>query len=410
MVGTQWGGYRAARVADRVYWVGAIDWTLRDFHGYRTSEGSTYNAYLILAERVTLVDTVKAPFIDEMMSRIASVLDPKQIQCIISNHSEMDHSGALPEVLARVCPEEVIASGNGVKALQRHFHWDVPVRAAADGERLDLGNSAIRFFEAKMLHWPDSMFAYLEDEGVLFSNDVFGMHLASLERFVDELDPARCMREATKYYANIVLPYSNLVLKLVKRLPSLELNIKMIATDHGPIWRRDPEQIVKQYARWAEQAFTRKAVVIYDTMWNSTEKMARAVTEGLGQGGVHVEMMPLRVSHRSDVITELLDAGAILVGSPTLNGQVLPTVADVMNYVTGLKPQNLVGGVFGSYGWGGQSVKQLETLLREMKVEMVAEGVGAQYVPDTDALDRCRSLGMQVAAKLDEKVGRDGAL
>lgn len=398
------GAFRAVRISEHVYWVGALDWGLRDFHGYLTSEGSTYNAYLILADRITLVDTVKAAFHDEMMARIASVIDPGDIDCIISNHTEMDHTGALPRVIAELVPREVIASANGVKALKEHFHWDVPVRAVADGELLDLGGRAVRFFETRMLHWPDSMFTFLEDDGVLFSNDAFGMHLASSERFVDELDPARIWFEAGKYYANILLPYSALVQKLLAKLPSLDLDLRMIAPDHGPIWRKDPLRIVTRYGDWAAQAPSRKAVVIYDTMWGSTAQMAAAVGEGLAAGGLSVRMMPLSGSHRSDVITELLEAGAWLVGSPTFNGLILPSLADVLTYVKGLKPLNLVGAAFGSYGWGGQAVRILNQELEEMKVELVGEGVGIRYVPDAEGLALCRALGGSVAGRLNEKL------
>ena len=398
------GAFRAVRISEHVYWVGAIDWGLRDFHGYLTSEGSTYNAYLILADRITLVDTVKAAFRDEMMARIAAVIDPGEIDCLISNHSEMDHTGAMPAVIAEIKPQEIIASVNGVKALNEHFHWDVPVRAVADGERLDLGGLAVRFYETPMLHWPDSMFTYLEGDGVLFSNDAFGMHLASTERFVDELAPDCIWREAGKYYANILLPYSPLIEKLIAKLPALDLDVQMIAPDHGPVWRRDPLEIVKRYAHWAKQSYARKAVVVYDTMWESTARMAAAIGEGLSAGDLNVVMMPLAGSHRSAVISELLEAGAFLVGSPTFNGLILPSVADVLTYVKGLKPQHLVGASFGSFGWGGQSVRLLAQELEAMNVVLADEGVGVRYVPDEVALLRCRALGESVAAQLNEKL------
>jgi flavorubredoxin len=399
-------GFGAIKIADRVYWVGAIDWRLRDFHGYQTARGSSYNAYLVLGEQVTLIDTVKASHADEMMARIASVIDPQQIRCIVSNHAEMDHSGALPQVVAAVRPETVVASTLGAKALQQHFHWTVPVRAVKDGERLSLGDTALRFVETRMLHWPDSMFSFLEDEGVLFSNDAFGMHLASSERFVDEVDPAVIRQEAVKYYANILTPFSGLVTKLVERLPGLGLDVRMIAPDHGPIWRRSPQQIVQWYAQWAAQPFTRKAVVAYDTMWQSTERMAWAIADGLQAGGARALAMPMAGAQRSDVAAELLEAGALLVGSPTMNGEVLPRMADLLTYLRGLKPRNLIGAAFGSYGWGGEAVRHLQEALEGMKIEIAAEAVRAQYVPDDGALAQCRELGGRVAARLLELAER----
>jgi flavorubredoxin len=250
--------FKAFQISDRVYWVGAIDWELRNFHGYLTSRGTTYNAYLILADKITLIDTVKASFTGEMLARITSVVDPSRIDYIVSNHAEMDHSGSLPQVVTDVRPEKVVASPKGVEALREHFHWDVPVEAVKTGERLELGSDAIRFVEARMLHWPDSMFSYLEGERVLFTNDAFGMHYASAERFADELEPTVWRYEAAKYFANILLPFSSIITKFLEKLPAHRFELGMIAPDHGPIWRREPERIVQLYAEWAAQQPTRK--------------------------------------------------------------------------------------------------------------------------------------------------------
>jgi len=395
---------RAVRISDRAYWVGAVDWGLRDFHGYATSRGSTYNAYLVLGDPVTLIDTVKAPFVDEMLERIASVVDPARVRIIVSNHAELDHAGGLPRTIAALRPERVIASALGIKALRGHFHWDQPLYAPQDGETLRLGDLTLRFIETRMLHWPDSMFTYLEEEQTLFSQDAFGMHLASAERFADQLETAVLREEAGKYFANILLPYTNLITRLIGRLPELELAPRVIAPDHGPIWRERPETIVGWYADWAIQRPGRKAVVVYDTMWQSTDAMARAVGEGLAAGGLSVVLRPLAACQRSDIATSLLGAGALLLGSPTLNNQIFPTVADVVTYLKGLRPRNLVGAAFGSYGWSGEAVAQLEAMLQEMKVEVVAEGVKAVYVPDADVRARCRALGEAVAAAVVERV------
>jgi flavorubredoxin len=255
-----------------------------------------------------------------------------------------------------------------------------------------------------MLHWPDSMFTYLEDEAVLFSNDAFGMHLASVERFTDELDEAGLLYEAAKYYANLLLPYSHRVTKVVDTIRKSDLEISTIAPDHGLVWRQRPHEILEHYSRWAAQHPSRKAVVVFDTMWESTSRMARAIAEGLGSGGVEVKFMPLSASHRSDVATELLEAGALLVGSPTMNNQVFPTVADLMTYLRGLRPKNLLGAAFGSYGWNAQAVVNLEKALVEMAVELAAEGLRVHYVPDQQALDDCRAFGANVAAKLNSTI------
>jgi flavorubredoxin len=393
------GPFQAVKVAEKVYWVGAIDWDIRDFHGYSTDQGTTYNAYLVMAERPTLIDTVKAPFADEMLSRISSVCDPKSIRFVVSNHSELDHSGCLPQVAALIKPEKIFASAMGVKALDAHFHWDVPVTAVKEGEGLDLGGERLSFIETRMVHWPDSMFSYLEGAGVLFSNDGFGMHLASSQRFDDETPDWR--RQAAKYYANILLPFSDIVLALLDKVAKSGLKPRLIAPDHGPIWRKDPARIVSLWEQWARQRPRNKAVVVYDTMWGSTEKLSRSVEEGLIGSGVETVLLPLRGSHRSDVATELLEAGALLVGAPTINKQMFPTAADCLSYLKGLRRRNLVGAAFGSYGWGGESVKQVHDALTEMGVATV-EPLKCQYVPDAAALEAARSLGRKVAARLKE--------
>ncbi len=397
------GPFKATKVSDHVWWVGAIDWGIRNFHGYATSRGTTYNAYLIVADKITLVDTVKAPFQEEMLSRIASVIDPGKIEYIISNHSEMDHSGCLPQVIQAVKPDKVFASVMGVKALSEHFHLDQEIMALKDGESLSLGDLNLTFLETRMLHWPDSMFTYLTEDELLFSQDAFGMHLASGERFADEIEGWILDHEAAKYFANILLPFSPLITKLLERVGQLGMAIKTIAPDHGSIWRREVNRMPELYARWAAQKPTNKAVVVYDTMWGSTALMARAIADGLVAGGASVKLMPMGSCNRSDVATEILDAGALLVGSPTLNNGMFPTVADVMTYLKGLKPRNLVGAAFGSYGWSGEAVEQVREVLSQMKVDLVEEGLKVKYVPDETDLARCVSMGTLVAEKLKEK-------
>jgi len=404
------GAFQAVPVTDRVYWVGAVDWDVRNFHGYLTSRGTSYNAFLVLADRVTLIDTVKAPFAEELLARVASVVDPAKIEVVVSNHSEPDHSGGLPRVLEAVRPELVVASANGVKALDAHFGLDGRVTAVGDGQELSLGNMTLTFAETKMCHWPDSMVSYLHEDALLFSQDAFGMHLAANERFADEMDHAVVRGEAAKYYANILLPLGAFVQKALAKLQALKLPLRIVAPDHGPIWRteQDIREIVSSYERWVRQERTIKAVVVYDTMWQSTARMARAVGEGLTAGGAAVKLVRMDASHRSDVATEILDAGALVVGSPTLNNTIFPTVADVLTYLRGLKPKGLIGAAFGSYGWSGEAPRQLHAMLAEMDVETVAEPVRVQYVPDEQALAECRRLGQAVAAAMKERLAAQG--
>jgi flavorubredoxin len=402
------GPFEAVKVSDHVYWVGAIDWGIKDFHGYTTKRGSTYNAYLVMADDVILVDTVKAPFKDELLSRVASVTDPGNIRYIISNHSEMDHSGSLPSVIEAVKPEKVFASPMGVKALGAHFHMDRDIVAVKDGQQLELGGLNLMFLETRMLHWPDSMVTYVADDKLLFSQDGFGMHLGTSVRFADEIPHRKILEEGSKYYANILLPYSNLVTKLLKRIGDLGIEIEILCPDHGPIWRRDPGKIIDLWGEWAAQKPTEKAVIVYDTMWGSTDLMGRVIGEAMQAEGVQVEIMSLKTCDRSEVVTQVLDAGALLVGTPTINNGIFPTVSDILTYLKGLKPKNLIGAAFGSYGWSGEGSKQVNEILADMKVEIVQEPFAVNYVPDNEALAGCRALGAAVAKRLKEVVKSAG--
>jgi flavorubredoxin len=396
--------FKPVKLSEHVYWVGAIDWPIRDFHGYATKRGSTYNAYLILADKVTLVDTVKAPFREELLGRISALIDPKRIDYIISNHSEMDHSGCLKEMIEEIRPEKVFASVMGCKALKEHFKIDHELTPLKDGDELSLGNLNLSFWETRMLHWPDSMFTYIKEEKLLFSQDAFGMHLASSERFCDEVDQSVIDYESATYYANILMPYSQLITSLLGKLEKSGLAIDIIAPDHGPVWRRDLGRIFSLYRKWAEQKPMNKAVVLFQTMWHSTELMARAIEEGLREGGTDVKIMTIGPFHRSDVAYEVLDAGALVAGASTLNNNMLPAMADVLTYLKGLKPKNLIGAAFGSYGWSGEAAGQVQEYLQAMKVDLVSEPIKAKYVPDDEVLKACFELGKAISSKLGSMV------
>lgn len=395
---------KAVPVTEKVYWVGAVDWNVTDFHGYKTERGSTYNAYLVIDEKITLIDTVKAPFKDQLLARIRSVVDPERIDYIISNHAEPDHSGCLEQIIQEVKPEKVFASVTGKKTLEQHFELGFELTPVKTGDEISLGANRIKFVETKMLHWPDSMISYLTGEKILFSQDAFGMHLAGSSLFADQYEEDVLYWEAEKYYANILLPYSGKVKQLLDAMPSFNLDIQLISPDHGPIWRRDLNKIIGWYSRWAEQPLTRKAIVIYDTMWNSTEKMAYAIGDGLRDVGVNVEIIRIGAKDRSYVATEVLDAGAIIVGSPTLNNNLFPTMADVLTYLQGLRPHNRIGAAFGSFGWSGEAVAQLENYLNAMNVEIVAESIKQKYVPKEADLEKCYQMGRRVGEALIERL------
>jgi len=388
-------------IKKNVYWVGAIDWNIRDFHGYSTYKGTTYNSYLILDEKITLVDTVKYPFRAELLNNIRQLIDPAKIDYLIVNHVEMDHAGSVREVVDLVKPEKIFCSPMGQKnMLAYNFPTDYPYEVVQTGQTISLGQKTVQFIETRMLHWPDSMFSYLPEDKLLISSDAFGEHWATSERFDDQVDGDELMAHAAKYYANILLLYSPLVQKLLAEVQKLGLEIDMIAPDHGLIWRGNPGAILQAYDRWSRQETVQKAVVIYDTMWHSTEKMAHAIVEGLVREDISTKLMSLKACHRSEIMTEVLDARAIICGSSTLNNNMLPTMADMLTYMKGLKPVNRIAAAFGSYGWSGEALGHINKYFEEMKLTLAHPGLKILYGPSDEDLQQCVAMGQQIGRQI----------
>ncbi len=376
---------KAVKICDNIYWVGAVDWTLRNFHGYTTSMGSTYNAYLIVDETVALIDTVKANFAGEMLERIASVIEPSKIDVIVSNHVEPDHSGAIPAVLAAAPQARVITvDPQGVRGLTAHY-GSLNYQPVKAGASLSLGRHTLQFTPTPMVHWPDNMVTYCPEEKLLFSNDAFGQHYASSGRFDDEERIDVVFEEARKYYANIVMPYGQQTAAAIKAVGGLDIGL--ICPSHGVIWRKNIPEIVQRYQSWCQNETDGSAAVVYDSMWHSTETMAKTVAETFREEGRIVRLYDLKVCHNSDIISDILTAKYIAVGSPTLNNNMLPTVAGFLTYLRGLAPKGRVCFAFGSYGWGGQSIAQVEQALEGCGFDKLCESVRIQYIPKQDDLD-----------------------
>jgi flavorubredoxin len=392
-----------AKVAltEGLFWVGAIDWNIRSFHGYHTPHGTTYNAYLIIDEKIALVDTVKGPFFNEMLQRIEEIIEPKEIDYIISNHVETDHSGSLPKIMEIAQKAKLITSERGKPGLLKHYKIDWPfVTVKQINNELSLGKRKLKFIETPMLHWPDSMATYIETDGILLPNDAFGQHLATSKRFDDEVGLEAIMPEAAKYYANIVMPFGAIVQSTLEKLKALKIN--MIGPSHGVIWRSYVGEIVNAYTRWARGEAEDKVLVIYDTMWGSTEMIAQALVEGISSQGVKVILFNLRFSDITDIIKETLDAKALLIGSPTLNVGMLPTVASFLTYLKGLKPKGKIGACFGSYGWGGGAVKAMSEELRQAGVEVLEANLDFKFVPEKEDLAKAVEFGKMIAGKIKQ--------
>ncbi|MCD4679303.1 MAG: FprA family A-type flavoprotein [Bacteroidales bacterium] len=374
---------KAKKIKEGIYWVGAIDWNLRNFHGYLTQRGTTYNAYLIIDEKITLIDTVKSNLKDEMLKRISDIIDPSKIDYIVSNHVEMDHSGAIPDIMGLAPDATIITCPNGEKGLKAHHFLGYKYKVVETGEKINIGKRNLEFVLTPMVHWPDNMICYVPEEKLLFSNDSFGQHLASSARFDDEYPLDIIMLEARKYYANIVLPYSKPVQKEIEAAKTLDIEI--IAPSHGIIWRKYVKEIFSEYIKWASSVTEKKAIIIYDTMWHSTEKMAFAIQEVFEDKGYIAPVISLQHNHMSDIMTEIITAEYICVGSPTLNKNILPTVAAFLTYLQGLAPSNRKAIAFGSYGWGDKSIPKITEYFENSGFEII-DTFKVKFIPTEEYL------------------------
>jgi anaerobic nitric oxide reductase flavorubredoxin len=391
-------------VKNNIYWVGKIDWELRKFHGeeYSTHRGSSYNSYLIKEDKVALIDTVWSPFAKEFINNLTKEIDLNKIDYIIANHAESDHSGALPELMRLIPDAPIYCTKNGVKSLKGHYHQDWNFQVVKTGDKLSLGKKELVFVEAPMLHWPDSMFCYLTGDSILFSNDAFGQHYASEYMFNDLVDQNELAQECVKYYANILTPFSPMVIKKIKEVLSFNLPLDMICTSHGIIWRDKPEQIVEQYMTWADSYQENQITIIYDTMWNGTRVMAEKIAEGIrsADNEVNVKLFNLAKTDKNDVITEIFKSKAILVGSPTINRGILVSVAGILEEINGLKFKNKKAAAFGCYGWSGESTKVISENLSSAGFDLVDEGLRTLWNPDGDSIVQCNEYGKKFAVSM----------
>lgn len=392
------------KVVPDIWSVGAVDWDIRSFHGpaYSTHRGTTYNAYLIIDEKITLVDTVHRAFASELLENIQQILGTSKIDYVVVNHIEPDHTGALPKVLALYPEATVVCTAKAQEGLAGYYHSPWSWQTVKTGDSLELGRHTLHFIETPMLHWPDNMVTYVSQKQILLSNDAFGQHLAWSHPFDDQNDMAVIMEEATKYYANILTPFSKVVAKKLAEIEAMDLDIKIIAPGHGVIWRSHPDKIFAAYSRWANSQSEDKALIVYDTMWGSTEKMARAILEGIARGGVKATLFKAAVSDRNDIMAQLLGAKAIIVGSPTINNDMLVPVASFLEEVRGLKPVGKLGACFGSHGWRGGAIQSIEKQLAEGKIELAIDSLPCQWAPDTAFLERCRDWGCSLASKIKD--------
>ncbi|MBA7504727.1 Anaerobic nitric oxide reductase flavorubredoxin [subsurface metagenome] len=390
------------KIKNNVYWVGKIDWELRKFHGneYSTNRGSTYNSYLIKEEKIVLIDTVWKPFSKEFVENLSKEVDLNKIDYIIANHAEIDHSGALPELMEKIPETPIYCTANGVKSIRGHYHKDWNFQVVKTGDTLDLGNDKqLIFVEMRMLHWPDSMACYLTKDNILFSNDAFGQHYANEFMYNDLVDQNELYAECIKYYANILTPFSAFVDKKIKEVLDLKIPIDIIATSHGVIWRDNPTQIVEKYLTWANDYQENQITILYDTMWDGTKRMAEAITKGIREidKEVNVKLYNIAKTDKNDLITEIFKSRIILVGSPTIGGGILSGVAEILEMIKGMRFKNKKAASFGCYGWSGESIKVIKEHLEKSGFSVINDGIRALWNPDDESLEKCVEFGREIA-------------
>lgn len=389
----------STKIAEGIYWVGAVDWNIRDFHHVSTHKGTSYNAYLILDDKKVLVETVKSSFSEEMLSRIRQLVNPADLDYIIVNHMEPDHSGSLESIMREARKATIVVSEKfGEESLARTFHrkWNVmPVR---EGSELDFGQNHMKFIPISMVHWPDSMADYLVEKQIVFSNDAFGGHIATSKLFDDENNMDDVMQEVKKYYATLLVHLGETIKRAMKKVETLP--VKMIAPSHGVVWRSHIDKVLKQYHVWSDGVTIEKALVIYAHMWGSTEKIARAIAGGLREEGVENRVYDLCIADRNDVMAEVLDSRALLIGSSTMHNTMLPPIASFLCQLKGLRPKGKFGAAFGSYGWGSGATKAIEQDLKLAGLEILSSELAFKFVPTEAELDKCRQFGATIAKKI----------
>ncbi len=380
------------KLCEGINWVGYVDWNVRDFHGYQTDRGSTYNAYLVEDEETAVIDSVKGPYAGELLKNISARVALDSVKYVVCNHAEPDHSGGLPHVMAACTNAELVCNEKCRAALGRHYDTDGwKFRIVATGDSISIGKRTLQFIATPMVHWPESMFTYCPEEKLLFSMDAFGQHYASSHRFDDEEPYETFMWEAKVYFANIVMLYGKPIERVLGKAAGLDIG--MIAPSHGVIWRKHIGDIVERYLGWVRHKRTRKALVIYDSMWQSTERMAKAILAGVVETGAEAKLFHVRSNNNTHLVTEVLDAATIAFGSPTLNMTLMPEMASLLTYLKGLRPTGKAGFAFGSYGWAKSGAKDVEEYLNAMKFDLIREPLQAQFVPKPDVLEECRHAG-----------------
>ncbi|MDR1511185.1 MAG: FprA family A-type flavoprotein [Endomicrobium sp.] len=395
----------ARLLKEGVYAVGVVDWNERNFHGhtYVTRRGVTYNSYLIVDDKVVLIDTLRKGFEEELVKNIRDVvIDVSKIDVIVVNHIEPDHSGAFPEIL-KLCPNaKVYGTERAREGILKYYgvsgNWNV----VKSGQSLCIGKRTLNFIGTPMIHWPDSMFTYSIYDKILFSNDAFGQHYATSNVFDDEVDFALLMNEAQKYYANILWPFNSVIAAELSTINKLGIDIKLIAPSHGLVWRKHILEIMRKYFYWSLHSCKNRVAVVYETMWKSTEKMARKIVEGIVSEDIEVALFDVTKDDRTDIASYMLDAKSWIFGSSTHDSEMLPVIASFLHFIKGSKAIGRMSFAFGSYGWSGEAVKCIEDVVS--CVSTLYPSLRVIFNPTGVELDKCFEFGKAFALKMKNEM------
>ncbi len=385
-------------LAKGVYWVGIRDWNRRLFDALIPLPiGTSYNSYLVIgSSKKALIDTARPGFEREFEEKIRKILDPAEIDYVIMNHAEPDHAGSIPHIMGINEKAKLITSVQGAKMAKTFYKVpDERIQPVRDQETISLGDKTLKFIEAPMLHWPETMFTYLQEDKILFPCDFFGSHSAG-GMYDDELDDL--LVYAQRYFGEIMMPFRSMGQKAMEKIKNLE--IKMIAPSHGPV-HRNPDRILNAYRKWVNGETKRKAIVVYVTMWRSTEKMIKSVVETLASEGIETAVYDLTVSDLGEIAKDLVDSKAIVLGAPTVLGGLHPLAVYATYLTKALRPPLKFGLVLSSYGWGGGAVKQAQEILGSTKLDLVG-AVEINGPPSEDDIHKIIDLSTTLAKKIRE--------
>ena len=391
------------QITKDVFSVGVIDWNMRSFHGntFITKNGVTYNSYLINDNEPALIDVVHKGFEDEFIKNILEIISPEKIKHVILNHLEPDHSGAI-EYMAKVLKNAKFYGTAKLKeGLLKYYDLNIEINVVKTGDKINLGSNTLTFVEVPMVHWPDSMITYCPEKKVLFSNDAFGQHIATNKTFTDEIKQDILWQEVTKYYANILWPLGPMIEKSINNLLTMNLPIDFVAPSHGLVWRNNINKVIEKYLSWTKNEVKNKVVVVYETMWGSTQIMAREIVRALTNNNIEVKMFDIAKTDFAEVAYEMLEAKAFVIGSSTHDNEMLAYIAGYMHFLKGMKPKNRIAVSFGSFGWAGGAVKEIATNLSSFGIEVIDQ-ISAKFKPNKEEIEKCYQAGEKLSKALLE--------